>query len=66
MIARPKNGIKAADDCPRASELHTPSPSGYLQWHAWAEQMAKTHKQARCPECGFLSIWQPKRAEPRP
>ncbi len=29
-------------------------PSGYLAWHAWAEQKAKTHRQRQCPEC---SLW---------
>lgn len=42
--------------CPRI-ELHTSCPEGYIQWHAWAERMMKTHKQKRCPECGFWSIW---------
>lgn len=39
---------------------HTPSPSGYLAWHEWAEQMAKTHEQHRCPGCGLWQIWKPK------
>lgn len=59
-VAKPKNGIKNARDCPRAAELHTPRPEGYLEWHAWADEMTKTHRQERCPECGFLSIWTPK------
>lgn len=37
--------------------LHTPCPHGYIAWHAWAEQMAMTHVQERCPSCGLLAIW---------
>lgn len=44
-------------DCPR-KELHTPCPEGYLQWHAWADKMSKTHKQVRCPGCGLWAIWE--------
>ena len=35
-------------------------PKGYLAWHEWAEQMSKTHRQERCPECGYWHIWVPK------
>ncbi len=47
---------------------HTPCPSGYVQWHYWADQMSKTHKQVRCPGCGLLSLWvpKPKRAKQAP
>lgn len=38
---------------------HTPEPTGYLQWHAWAEEKAKTHIQERCPVCGLWAIWVP-------
>lgn len=46
--------------CPNGDE-HTPSPRGYLQWHAWAERIAKTHEQVRCPDCGLYAIWRPKK-----
>ena len=39
---------------------HTPCPSGYLQWHAWAARMLRTHKQVRCPHCGLWAIWLPR------
>lgn len=45
--------------CPNQAE-HTPSPESYLGWHAWAEMMANTHEQVRCPGCGLYSIWKPK------
>ena len=45
-----------AEPCPR-QELHTPAPSGYLQWHAWAQRMSKTHRQERCPGCDLYAIW---------
>src|SRR4051812_19375439 len=49
------------DDCPRARELHTPCPTGYMAWHEWAAEKSKTHKQVRCPECDLFAIWVPKR-----
>ncbi len=41
--------IKCAD--------HTPCPEDYLRWHDWAEDMAVTHKQVRCPDCELFKIW---------
>lgn len=55
----PAPGAIAADQCPE-KHLHTPCPEGYLQWHAWAEEKAKTHKQRRCPGCNLFAIWEPK------
>ncbi len=51
--------LKSAEDCPDKAK-HTKSPSGYMEWHAWAEKKAKTHTQHRCPTCGFWSIWKRK------
>jgi DNA-directed RNA polymerase subunit RPC12/RpoP len=48
-----------ASACPDAAK-HTSSPDGYLAYHAWAEKKMKTHRQERCPTCGFWSIWKPK------
>ncbi len=31
-------------------------PSGYVQWHYWAERHQKTHKHARCKKCGLWVI----------
>lgn len=44
------------DEC----EPHTPDPKGYVQWHAWAEEMARTHVQRQCKGCGLYAIWEPK------
>lgn len=41
-------------------EDHTPAPEGYLNWHAWAKTMSKTHKQRKCPGCDRFEIWEPK------
>jgi hypothetical protein len=43
--------------------VHTPSPQGFLDWHAWAAEKNKTHRQRRCPVCGLWAIWVPKDAE---
>ena len=40
---------------------HTPCPSGYVEWHEWAEKKSKTHKQKRCAGCGLYSIWVKKK-----
>lgn len=48
------------ENCPDAAKLHTPSPSGYIQWHNWAEKKMRTHRQRHCPTCGRLAIWVPK------
>ena len=48
-----------SERCPEV-DRHTPQPTGYGQWHAWARQMAKTHKQFRCPGCGLFQIWIPR------
>jgi hypothetical protein len=44
-------------DKSKCQKLHTEQPQGYVQWHAWAEEKSKTHKQKVCPECGRLEIW---------
>ena len=43
-------------DCPNVRK-HTPRPEGYLEWHYWAGEKVKTHRQIRCPGCGLLRIW---------
>lgn len=49
-----------APRCPDKAS-HTECPEGYIQWHAWAEKMSKTHEQERCAGCGLFTIWRPKR-----
>jgi hypothetical protein len=49
----------AAQLCPNEAG-HTPQPRGYVAWHEWAEKMAETHKQERCPSCGLWEVWVPK------
>lgn len=44
------------NDCPR-KDKHTPCPTGYLEWHIWAEKMSRNHTPVRCDVCGLLSIW---------
>ena len=43
--------------CPNQNAHVKDAPSGYLQWHAWAERKAKTHTQSKCPGCGLYLIW---------
>lgn len=49
--------------CPTPGR-HTPVPpaaqSRYLDWHEWAEEKAKTHRQERCPGCGLFKVWVPR------
>lgn len=48
------------ENCPNRAQ-HTKCPEGYLQWHAWAEGMGKTHRVKRCPGCELWVIWVPKK-----
>jgi hypothetical protein len=56
-----KRGSKVLNGgvCERA-DLHTPSPSGYLQWHSWARGMSEDYVQRRCPGCTVFKVWVPK------
>lgn len=45
--------------CPHFED-HTPAPEGYLQWHAWAKSMSRTHRSRKCPGCNLYRIWEPK------
>lgn len=48
-------------NCPSFHD-HTPdAPEGYIQWHAWAQRMNKTHKQTKCSGCSLYVIWIPKK-----
>lgn len=51
-----------ADFDPHLRCDHTPAPKGYLQWHEWAEKMAKTHRQVKCACCGLWANWVPKKS----
>jgi len=48
--------MRTKEACPERAQ-HTPEPDGYLQWHAWAREMGRTHDQRRCPGCGLYAIW---------
>lgn len=49
-----------AQRCP-AHLQHTPGqPTGQAAWAAWAEDMARTHTQTRCPACRQWAIWVPR------
>jgi hypothetical protein len=55
----PRPKLIAAELCPQR-DLHTEGPSGYVQWHDWAERMERTHYQCMCPGCGRYLIWDPR------
>jgi len=40
--------------------VHTPMPTGYLEWNDWCERASRTHSQVDCPHCGKCMIWLPK------
>lgn len=44
------------ESCPNI-ENHTVHPIGYVAHAEWAEEMMKTHKQIKCPDCGLYAIW---------
>lgn len=52
------------ENCPRR-DLHTPgSPISYGGRQLWAEEMNRTHRQTRCPECRLYVVWQPRKDAP--
>ena len=51
--------FKSADLCPDKAN-HADQPADYGAASEWAEKMAKTHKQERCPTCGYWALWEPK------
>ena len=46
-------------DCPREAE-HNYGPSGYNDWHEWAKNRNRTHKNSRCA-CDRYLIWTPRK-----
>ena len=34
--------------------------TSFADWSHWAQQMAVTHTQHRCPSCSLYKIWLPK------
>jgi hypothetical protein len=49
--------IEKMDNCKNIAAHAKDKPSGYLEWHKWAEEMEKTHNQTQCPHCGYWVIW---------
>jgi len=56
MRKKLKESLYDKDTCPARSK-HSKEPEGYLQWHAFAEEKSKTHRQIRCQTCGLYVIW---------
>jgi hypothetical protein len=48
--------VFTVETCPLRS-THTPAPTGYLEWHAWAARMSMGHIQSKCHKCKTYSIW---------
>lgn len=47
------------DLCPQAA-LHSEMPDQMVA-EEWVTAKQRTHRQVRCPGCGFWRIWEPKR-----
>lgn len=52
--------VRRKGDCVHPFEAD--EPSGYTQWHEWAEEHAATHKHTRCPKCGLYVVCTPLEA----
>lgn len=66
LAARSRGLTRQGGEAVCASECdhyHTPHPAGYIQHAAWAEEMQKTHRQARCAWCGLWAVWIPKESK---
>ena len=50
--------------CPNERH-HTKAPTGYTEWHWWAERMARRGyvQERRCPGCWLWKIWKRKKPE---
>lgn len=59
LCGGPEAAVPDDSDCPNNHD-HTPAPKGYIAWHEWAAEMAKTHLQTRCVGCGLLKVLVPK------
>lgn len=44
--------------CPNLAN-HAWRPEGYGAFIEFCREMSKTHRQERCPECGYYVIWTP-------
>ena len=49
-------GDMAEEECPNIAN-HTKCPDGYNDWHDWADQKARRHRQIKCPVCKRWAIW---------
>ena len=49
--------------CPNV-ENHALHPLGYADWHEWASEKNKTHKNSKCDGCGRFTIWTPRVKRP--
>lgn len=47
------------ETCPNLAQ-HQKTPTGYIGWHAWAEEMSVSHVQEKCPGCDLWAIWTAK------
>ena len=56
QLTRPSEAEQRREECPNRAE-HTPSPRNYMDWHAWAARMGRTHDQLTCEGCGLFVIW---------
>lgn len=49
--------VKIANASCKLRKLHTKMPEGYVAFAETADKLIKTHRQIRCPGCGFLTLW---------
>ena len=50
---------KRGPECPNY-ENHEPMPTGYVEFDEWAKVKNRTHKNIKCPGCGFYRLWIPR------
>jgi len=49
-----RDRVRAYKGCVHPYEKN--EPSGYVQWHEWAEKHHKTHDHTPCPDCGLYIV----------
>lgn len=55
-----RGDVTEPDACLAHAEMDGRAPREYETWTRWANDMARTHVQRRCPGCGLWKIWEPR------
>jgi hypothetical protein len=49
--------FKIANGSCKLRKIHTKMPNGYVAFSEMTDRLIKTHRQIKCPGCGFYALW---------